>query len=47
MTFGRWNEIYHAYKLIHNMRQKIYSDIEEELLEYRKEHQPVASLMDL
>ena len=49
MTFGRWSDIFHAYRLIWNFKAKrnLYKDIEEENEEYRRTHQKIESVMNL
>ena len=49
LTFGKWGDIFHAYKEIYNFETQkyIYADIEKELQQYRAEHQPVTSLLDI
>ena len=49
MTFGKWADIHHAYREIHNFEAKggLYSDIEDEVKKYQAEHQPVTSLLAL
>lgn len=49
MTFGKWVDVFHSYKEIYNFETKggLYDDIEKEIEQYRRDHQPVASLLSL
>ncbi len=46
LTFGKWGDIFHAFKEIYNFETKgsLYPDIEKELKQYQAEHQPVTPL---
>ena len=49
MSFGKWQDIFHAYRTIWNFKAKksLYRDVEEEHEEYRRTHQKIDSVMDL
>ena len=49
MTFGKWVDVFHSYKEIYNFETKggLYDDIEKEIEQYRRDHQPVTSLLSL
>lgn len=49
MTFGKWSDIFHAYRELNNFKAKggLYPDIEEEIEQHQREKQPVASLLSL
>lgn len=49
LTFGKWVDVFHAYKEIYNFETKggLYADIEKEIEQYQRENQPVASLISL
>ena len=49
LTFGKWGDIYHAYKELYNFetKQMLYADVERELEQYKAEHQPVVSLLNI
>lgn len=49
LSFGKWIDVFHSYKEIYNFETKggLYADIEKEIEQYQREHQPVASLLSL
>ncbi|MBP5383560.1 MAG: hypothetical protein J6Y57_01135 [Lachnospiraceae bacterium] len=49
MQYGKWADIHHAYRELHNFKTKggLYPDIEKEIKQFQVEHQPVASLLSL
>lgn len=49
LTFGKWGDIFHAYKELYNFETKggLYPDIEKEIKQYQAEHQPVTSLLNI
>ena len=49
LTFGKWGDIFHAFKELYNFETKgcLYPDIEKELKQYQIEHQPVTSPLKL
>ena len=48
-TFGRWADIFWAFKELYNFETKqcLYADVEQELKQREMENQPVASLLSL
>jgi len=49
MQYGKWADIHHAYRELHNFKVKggLYKDIENEVKQYQHDHQPVTSLLNL
>lgn len=49
MTFGKWADIFHAFKELYNLetKQMLYADVERETEQYKATHQPVVSLLNI
>lgn len=49
MTFGKWADIFHAFKELYNFeaKQLLYADVEREIEQYKATHQPVTSLLNI
>lgn len=49
MTLGKWSDLFYSYKELYNFEAKgnLYADVEREMEQYRLQHQPVTSLLDI